>query len=253
MRPAAPSQCKSRSGTIVRVTKTNWAAHAVILPGTGSDARFVTDAFALALAELGTDIEAVDPDPNAVVESYEAALSAAARVHGRIIVGGVSIGAAVAASWALRNRESVFGLLAALPPWIGDAGDSPAAMSARFTSLQLTTKGLIAVTAEMEASSPAWLAKTLRRSWASQWPSLPAALDEAAAYTAPTREELRGLTVPTAIVGAVDDPIHPFGVAESWHADISGSRLSAVALDEIGKDPGILGARAVADLKAALD
>lgn len=231
---------------------TEWATHAVVLPGTGSDARFAADAFGPALSGAGTIVEAVDPDPRGVVASYEAALDAAVAEHGRIIVGGISIGAAVAAAWASRNPNRVLGILAALPPWIGAAEDAPAALSARYTAQQLTAVGLAATTDAMTASTPPWLAQTLTRSWKSQWPDLPAALIEASKYVSPDRESLARLAVPTAIVAADDDPVHPFEIARIWHAEIPDSSLTTVTLDDIGADPGILGHRAVAALKASL-
>lgn len=229
-----------------------WATHAVVLPGTGSDARFAADAFSPALSAAGTVVEAVDPDPTRVVASYEAALDAAAAAHGRIIVGGISIGAAVAAMWASRNPDRVLGILAALPPWIGPAGDAPAALSARYTAQQLTTTGLAATTEAMTASTPTWLAETLTRSWASQWPDLPAALIEASMFVAPDQALLAGMTVPTAIVAAVDDPVHPYEIARIWHAEIQDSTLNTVTLEDIGTDPGILGRHSVAALSDSL-
>jgi pimeloyl-ACP methyl ester carboxylesterase len=229
-----------------------WATHAVVLPGTGSDSAFAHDAFAAALGSLGTSTSAIDPDPRRVVAGYEDALDDAARRHGRILVGGISIGAAVALSWASRNPESVVGVLAVLPPWLGEPGNAPAAASARFTSARLGESGLDDVTAEMVASTPAWLSATLTRSWASQWPDLPLALNEAASYAAPTIEELRRTPVPTAIVAAVDDPVHPRVVADAWHAALSASSLATITLDDIGRNAGVLGDRAVSGLVSLL-
>ncbi len=226
----------------------NWPAHAVVLPGTGSDARFAADAFSAALTEVGASVLAVDPDPTRVVASYEAALDAAAREHGPIIVGGISIGAAVAAAWSLRNPSRVAAVMAALPPWLGSPDDSPAALSARLTSHRLTAEGLEAMTAAMVSSSPPWLAETLTRSWSSQWPDLPAALNEAASYTAPDALQLRSLRTPTAVVGAIDDAVHPYEVAETWHREIPRATLATVRLADIGNDPAVLGRRAVAGL-----
>ena len=47
---------------------------AVVLPGTGSDARFAADAFSAAFDSVGLTTVAVEPDPTAVVESYLSAL-----------------------------------------------------------------------------------------------------------------------------------------------------------------------------------
>ena len=74
----------------------SWPAVAVVLPGTGSDADFVGRAFRPALTQVGVETIAVEPDPLRVVDSYRDAMTRAAEVHDRIIVGGVSIGAASA-------------------------------------------------------------------------------------------------------------------------------------------------------------
>ncbi|MGI9210187.1 MAG: alpha/beta hydrolase, partial [Rhodococcus sp. (in: high G+C Gram-positive bacteria)] len=92
---------------------------AVVLPGTGSDANFVGRVFRGALRSRGIDVVAVDPDPRGVVRSYVRAMDAAAR-SGPILVGGVSIGAAVALQWAAEHPDLAAGVLAALPAWTGD-------------------------------------------------------------------------------------------------------------------------------------
>src|SRR3546814_10795912 len=96
----------------------------------------------------------------------------AADTHGRIIVGGVSIGAAVALQWAADNPDRTVSVLAALPAWTGSADDAPAAASARFTAGQLRSEGLESVIAAMLAPSPAWLGAALERSWRSRCPEL---------------------------------------------------------------------------------
>lgn len=234
------------------VVLTRWADVAVVLPGSGSDAMFARQAYGPALAAAGTDVRAVEPNPAGVVESYRAALDAAWLEHGPIIVGGISIGAAVALAWAGEHPDRTVGVLAALPPWLGDASGAPAAQSAALTAHRLRTEGLSSVTEAMRTSSPRWLADTLSRSWASQWPHLPDALDEAAAYHAPDAPSLRRVTSPTAVVGATDDAVHPFDVAKVWRREIPRSALAAVSLDDIGADPSIIGHRAVAGLHELL-
>ncbi|UYP20654.1 alpha/beta hydrolase [Rhodococcus sp. Z13] len=226
------------------------ARTAVLLPGTGSDAVFAEKAFGAEARRRGLVPVAVDPDPRAVVDSYLAALGRAA-ADGPIVVGGVSIGAAVALRWAFDHPERVVGVLAALPAWTGSPDDAPAAASARWTASELRAHGLEAVTGAMTASSPAWLAGELGRSWRAQWPDLPSALDEAARYRALDVEDLRGVTVPVGITAAVDDAVHPLGVGQQWAREIPRARLETVTLDRIGEDPGILGVRCFAALDEA--
>ena len=128
------------------------------------------------------------------------------------MVGGVSIGAAVAVAWALQHPERTVAVLAALPAWTGAPGDSPAAIAARYSAQHLRDDGLDATTAQMRASSPPWLAEELTRSWRGQWPHLPDAMDEAAGYVAPTDTQLQRLAAPMGVAAAGDDPIHPLDV-----------------------------------------
>ncbi|MBQ7808404.1 MAG: alpha/beta hydrolase, partial [Rhodococcus sp.] len=93
------------------------ATVAVVLPGTGSDAHFADRAFRAPLEALGVRIVAIEPDPRRVVDGYLDAMDRAADTHGRIIVGGVSIGAAVALQWAADNPDRTVSVLAALPAW----------------------------------------------------------------------------------------------------------------------------------------
>ena len=179
-----------------------------MLPGTGSDDDYITRAFAGPLCDAGARVLAPPPQPKRLIDGYLRALDDAAR-RGPIAVGGVSIGAAVAAAWALQHPDRAVAVLAALPAWTGPPGDAPAAIAARHSAQQLRHDGLAATTAQMRASSPPWLAEELTRSWRSQWPQLPDAMEEAATYVAPTHAQLQQLAVPMGVAAATDDPIHP--------------------------------------------
>lgn len=225
-------------------------AVAVVLPGTGSDANFAEQAFRAPLAARNVLTIAVEPDPLRVVDSYLAAMDAAATEHGRILVGGVSLGAAVAAQWAAVNPSKVSGVLAALPAWTGAPEHAPAAASARFTASQLRAEGLESVIAAMLSSSPAWLGRELERSWRSQWPDLPSALDEAATYNALTEAILGQIQVPVGIATAVDDPVHPAAVARQWAVALPHAEVGTLVLEQIGVDPSILGSTCIKALAA---
>ena len=166
------------------------------------------------------------------------------------MVGGVSIGAAVAVAWALENPERTIAVLAALPAWTGRPADSPAAIAAQHSARQLRDDGLDATTAQMRASSPRWLAEELARSWRGQWPDLPDAMDEAAGYVAPTDAQLRRLAAPMGIAAAGDDPIHPLDVGRQWAAAAPHAAVHLVTLDQIGANPAALGAACLAALGA---
>jgi pimeloyl-ACP methyl ester carboxylesterase len=219
----------------------------VLLPGTGSDDDYVRRAFGAPLRAAGARLVAPRPEPGRLVDGYLAALDDAAQ-DGPIAVGGVSIGAAVALTWALRHPDQVLAVLAALPAWTGEPGSSPAALAARYSAQQLREHGLAATTTQMRASSPPWLAEELTRSWRVQWPDLPDAMDEAAGYGAATHAELRGLTTPMGIVAASDDPIHPLDVGREWAAAAPHAALRTITLDQLGADPTALGAACLAAL-----
>jgi pimeloyl-ACP methyl ester carboxylesterase len=219
----------------------------VLLAGTGSDDDYVYRAFSAALHDVGAILVTPAPRPQRLVDGYLDVLDDAAR-SAPIAVGGVSIGAAVAANWALANPQRAVAVLAALPAWTGPPDAAPAALAARYSADVLRRDGLASATAAMRVSSPPWLADELARSWAGQWPALPDAMDEAAGYVAPTRVELETLAVPMGVAAATDDSVHPVAVSEEWVAAAPRAALRTVTLDEMGVDPGVLGAACVSAL-----
>ncbi|MDT5119556.1 MAG: hypothetical protein QOE30_5295 [Mycobacterium sp.] len=222
----------------------------VLLPGTGSDDVYVNRAFSGPLRNAGARVVTPPPTPDRLVDGYLSALDNAAR-EGPIAVGGISIGAAVAAAWALANPGHTVAVLAALPAWAGPPGSAPAALAARYSASRLRVDGLAASTAQMRASSPTWLAEELTRSWQAQWPLLPDAMEEAAAYIAPSCDELNSLAAPLGVAAAVDDPIHPLQVGIDWVAAAPHAGLRTVTLDQIGADSATLGSACLAALADA--
>ncbi|WP_068277210.1 alpha/beta fold hydrolase [Aldersonia kunmingensis] len=221
---------------------------AVVLPGSGSDADFARKAFEPAFDVPHITTIAVEPDPRGVIASYHAALDDAADRGGPVIAAGISIGAAVALEWAALRPGSAAAVIATMPAWTGPPHDAAAAHSARFTADSLRTDGLAAVTAQMRASSPLWLADALTQSWERHGKHLPEALEEAAAYTAPGPELLAGVTTPVGIVGVVDDAVHPIEVAQQWSVLLPKAALAKITLDEVGADPATLGRSGLAAL-----
>ncbi|MDD4868377.1 MAG: alpha/beta hydrolase, partial [Mycobacterium sp.] len=187
--------------------------------------------------------------PRRLIDGYLCALDDAARA-GPVCVGGVSIGAAVAAAWALAHPERTLAVLAGLPAWTGPPNAAPAALAAQHSASRLREKGLAAATAQMKASSPPWLGDELARSWRAQWPQLPDAMDQAAAYVAPTCADLGRLRAPLAVASAVDDPIHPLQVGADWVAAAPRAALRTVTLDQLGRDPAALGKACLAALNS---
>src|ERR1700722_18042998 len=219
----------------------------VLLPGTGSDDDYVRRAFSGPLTSVGAVPLTPPPEPHRLIDGYRCALDDAAR-HGPICVGGVSIGAAVAVAWALAHPDRTVAVLAALPAWAGAPGSAPAALAARYSASQLRADGLAAPTTQMRASSPPWLADELTRSWRAQWPQLPDAMEEAAAYVGPRLADLSRLAARLGVAPAVDDPIHPLHVGVDWVSAAPHAALRKVTLDQIGADTAALGAACLAAL-----
>ncbi|WP_099022774.1 alpha/beta fold hydrolase [Mycolicibacterium palauense] len=219
----------------------------VLLPGTGSDDDYAYRAFGPALHEVGALPVASPPDPRRLVGGYLDALADAAR-GGPIAVGGISLGAAVAAGWAISHPRQVVAVLAAMPAWTGSPQSAPAAAAARASAHELRRDGLVAAASRMRGSSPRWLGDELARSWLGQWPDLPDAMEEAAAYVAPTSAELETLRAPMGIVSATDDPVHPLEIGVEWVSAAPRASLRTVTLDEVGADPATLGRACLAAL-----
>jgi len=219
----------------------------VLLPGTGSDDDYVYRAFSGALHGVGAVVVTPAPEPSRLVEGYLEALDDAAR-QDPIAVGGISIGAAVATSWALANPSRAVAVLAGLPAWTGSPENATAALTARHSASVLRRDGLASALGQMQQSSPPWLSTELTRSWVNQWPGLPEAMETAAGYVAPTGPELERLRAPLGIAAATDDPIHPLEVAVEWAAAAPAAALRTFTLDQLGADPGVLGAACLSAL-----
>lgn len=237
----------------------------VMLPGTGSDAAFVRTAFQAAATAAHWRLRAIEPEPDDLVAGYRRALGDAARdaraehPGHRLLVGGVSIGAAVAVRWVLdggsdaragAGREAgdsagddagVDGVVAVMPAWTGAPDSAPAAVLARTSAAMLRRDGLEVTLDGMAATSPAWLARTLARSWRAQWPHLPDALEEAAAHRSPTEADLAALAIPVAVVGVTNDPVHPVDVAHRWTSALRRAAMATTTLDDVGREPAVLG------------
>jgi len=217
--------------------------HAVLIAGTGSDDDYLRRSFGPGLGEAGWTLTALSPAAE-LLAHYHRALDAAADRHGRIVVGGVSIGAVIGLDWALRQHGTgrCAGVLAALPPWTGEPGDSLAALSAQLTADGIDRDGLAATITTMAASSPDWLAAELSRSWRGLADrDLPGQLRAAAALLAPTAGEISALDVPLAVAACPDDPLHPRAVAREWAAAAPRAAVTEVPLAVWGPRPRALG------------
>jgi pimeloyl-ACP methyl ester carboxylesterase len=227
---------------------------ALVLPGSGSDEVFVRNAFGPALDEAGIALVAPPPRPGrGVVAGYRAALDAALGRSGPLLVGGVSLGAHVAARWAATAPPGrIGGLLLALPAWTGTPGEAPAARAALASAADVRSGGVDTALAPARTGAPPWIAAELGRAWPRYGAGLAASLEAAAAEPAPTADELATLAVPAGIAAAVDDPVHPEAVARRWAAALPQACVATLRLAEIGADPAMLGRAVVGAWRAAV-
>jgi pimeloyl-ACP methyl ester carboxylesterase len=224
---------------------------AVILPGTGSDEVFVQAAFGGPAEAAG--VRLVTPAPRsgtALAEHFLSSLDAAADRYGPIVVGGISLGAHLAAEWAVANPGRCAGLLAAMPGWHGSPDDcaSPGSVTARVSADAVAEHGIDAALADATRAAPEWLAAELDRAWRRAGAGLVDSLRVAVHRPAPTLELLRGITVPACVVGCVDDPIHPIEVARQWATALPTAELRTITFAELGADRAALGRAALVGL-----
>lgn len=214
---------------------------AVIVPGTASDEVFVSSVFAGPLSAVGLDLLAVQPRPGKdLVSDHLAALENASK-SGPIVVGGISLGAHLAAEWALAHPDRCTGVLLAMPAWHGTGADAPAAVSARAGADTVDALGVEATLASATAGIAPWLADELRRAWRRHGDGLAPSLRAAAGHPAPTRAELARLRVPAGVAACTDDPVHPLAVSRSWAAALPYSSLGTTTLAALGADRESLG------------
>nr|WP_211346535.1 alpha/beta hydrolase [Actinokineospora cianjurensis] len=212
---------------------------AVLLPGTGSDAMFVRSVFAGPLAAVGVTLRAPDPRPGKdLVRGHLEALDA---TTGPVLVGGISLGAHLAALWAARNPERCAGLLLALPAWTGEPGDAPAAVAARYSAADVRARGTETALAAAVAGVDPWLAAELSRAWPAHGAGLADSLLVAADQPAPTVADLASLDVPAGVACCTDDPIHPSEIARTWVDALPRAHLGTTTLAALGADRESLG------------
>lgn len=214
------------------------SSRAVLLPGTASDEVFVSAVFARPLADAGLAL--VAPASRGVREHFEAL--DAAWDGTPLVVGGVSLGAHVAAAWAVRHPERCAGVLVALPAWNGAADGAAAASAARASASVVESAGVGTALTGVDG----WLGDELRRAWPRYGTRLADVLREAAGSAAPTVAELGGLTAPVGVAACTDDPIHPLEVARTWVEALPRAALRTTTLAALGADRESLG-------RAALD
>ena len=224
---------------------------AVLLAGAGSSADFVRRAFGPALADH--ELRAVPPVPGpAMVERAAAALDEARAAYGpRLrLVGGVSLGAHVAARWAAGpGGRGLAGLLLALPAWTGPPG--PVAAATGAAADQVDRLGVAGALAAARAGGVGWVADELAAAWPAYGGLLGPTLRAAARSPGPSAAELRAVDRPVGLVAFADDPLHPLAVAAEWAALLPRAALARLHLADLAADRSRLGTAARCALAAA--
>lgn len=232
---------------------------AVLLPGTASSGAFVAATFGPALSAAGYALVTGDPPRGpGLLPAWYGLLDAAVRRYRPRLVGGVSLGAHLAARWLTEYAgdeagAGIRGLVVALPGWLGRPGaDTPAALASRAGALAVRRDGLAATLARTRAETPGWLGDELVAAWSRYRPDeLVDTLLAAAAAPAPDAAELAALGTPAGVVGFADDPVHPAAVARDWARLLPRSGYRELPMAALGADPGRLGREALSALAAA--
>jgi pimeloyl-ACP methyl ester carboxylesterase len=152
----------------------------------------------------------------------------------RCVVGGISMGAAIALHLAVHHPGRVTALILARPAWLFEAAPANMAPFAEVAHLLATPGGLAAfeagdTAATLAREAPANLS-SLRGFFTRPNPEATAALLGAIALDGPsvTRAQAAALTLPTLVIGHGRDLVHPLAYAETLAATIPGARLATV-------------------------
>ena len=173
----------------------------------------------------------------------------------QFVVGGISMGAAIALRLAVTVPHRVRGLVIARPAWLWDPAPTnmePFADLARYLAQADLAQAKVqfersetATTLAIEA--PDNLASLLKF-FSDPDPLTTAHLLAQIAADGPgvTREQVRALSVPTLVIGHGADVVHPLAYARTLAAEIDGARLIEVTSKVASK------ARYVEDFRSAL-
>ncbi len=171
------------------------------------------------------------------------------------IVGGISLGAAIALRLAVRRPDLVGGLILARPAWLFEAGPDnmrPYALVGELLAgheLQAARVAFerSAISAQLRREAPDNLASLLGF-FDYPNPKTLSALLQAIAGDGPgvTETEAHAIAVPTLVIGHGEDLAHPLAYAERLSATIPGARLARITSKVVDRG------RYVAEFRAAV-
>ena len=167
-----------------------------------------------------------------------------ARAEAPVVLGGISMGAAIALRIAVTRPELVSGLVLARPAWF--LSDAPANMIPNWLAGHLMAEDPATAEAAFRASpifrlleetGPDNLASILGF-FARERRDTTAALLTRIPMDGPgvTGADLRDLDVPTLVIATLRDPVHPVDHATALAASIPGARLELVTPKATGAD-----------------
>jgi pimeloyl-ACP methyl ester carboxylesterase len=172
------------------------------------------------------------------------------------VVGGISLGAAVAVSMALRSGARVSGLVLSRPAWID--GPLPENVE-RYTTIArlIREKGTVPGRLAFEesprfqairAESPDCAASLIAQFESPRARECVARLERLASDTpCHDRANYQSVRVPTLVLGNHRDPIHPWAVAQTLARLIPGAELKEIAPKSVSLETH------TADVQSALD
>jgi pimeloyl-ACP methyl ester carboxylesterase len=172
-----------------------------------------------------------------------------------LVVGGISMGAAIALQLAVRRPDLVRGLILARPAWVTAAAPDNMAPNAEVGRLLATLAADEAQKAFLAGDGAKRLAETAPDNLASllgffgrKPQAVTAALLCAIASDDPgvSEKEVRAIRAPTLVIGHGRDEVHPLAYAEAVAALIPDARLVAITPKADSR------ARYVSDFRAAL-
>ncbi|CCM80146.1 esterase [Rhizobium altiplani] len=248
---------RSLSGASLNVvSRGNHGLPVLFQHGLGGDAHQVArifpddERFALTTIECAGHGGSSCPQPRAFsIEAFYQdmeAYSAGRFPHG-FVVGGISMGAALALALAIRNPSRVHGLILVRPAWFLDK--SPDNLEPIRAVGELLRRYPRKKALEIFVSSD--LAARIRRSSPDNYSTLTDYLGEhqpewlgkllsdiAGDGVELSTEQLAAIKVPTLVIGVDADDIHPFTLAEKLHRLIPGSRFEkAPRKDDVHAKP----------------